>query len=221
MLLRSRRGSAGTHQHKLLTWQLSPSCPPLSIFSFLTDAISLWLHSRCQRHTQMIAPTNRPSSNPVYFGALVWVDSVVQHHTWSTAVQAAAAEVEWGECTMIISLLQHKMVIKVFRWVIANYKCGCPAAQLSWGSSNRLLIEVGRWRLSLGSGLCVAARLRRGWCNVFLKHHCWGTPRSSAPYVMDRLWPSNITVAGSKKCEKDLENPESWCQKSEYYIASK
>lgn len=43
----------------------------------------------------MITPTNKPSSNPVYFGTLVWEDTVVQHHTWSTTVQAA--EVEPGD----------------------------------------------------------------------------------------------------------------------------
>lgn len=54
----------------------------------------------------MITPTNRPSSNPVYFGRLMWVDSVAQHHTWSTTVRAA--EVELGERTAMIYMLPHK-----------------------------------------------------------------------------------------------------------------
>lgn len=51
----------------------------------------------------------------------------------------------------------------------------------------------------------MAARLRRGWCNVFLNHHCWGTPHSSAPYVIDRVWPSNTTVAGPKRARQSQE----------------
>lgn len=88
----------------------------------------------------MIAPTNRPSSNPVYFGTLVWADSVAQQHTWSTAVQAAA-EVDWGECATIISLLQSKMLMKVFGWVtvaalLPNFPEGLQTEPVRWSDSN-------------------------------------------------------------------------------------
>lgn len=76
----------------------------------------------------MITPTNRPSSNPVYFGRLMWVDSVAQHHTWSTTVRAA--EVELGERTAMIYMLPHKMVINKFRGLIANCKYGRPSCSI-------------------------------------------------------------------------------------------
>ncbi len=83
----------------------------------------------------MITPTNRLSSNPVYFGALLWVDLVAQHHTWSTTIRVA--EVELGEHSGIISLPPYEVVVNEYTGLIANLKYGRPLAHLSSRSSNR------------------------------------------------------------------------------------
>lgn len=136
--------------------------PRHKICSFLADAASLWSHSRCQRHTQMIAPTNRPSSHPLYFGPLVWADSVAQR-TWSTRVRAA--EVEPGD-DVTASLLRHKMVIKEFTGLIANYKYGRPlpcSTVLRVFQQTRPLrqVKLHGEGSSLDAGLCVAAAAPR------------------------------------------------------------
>lgn len=92
--------------------------------------------------------------------------SHLEHRTWSSPAEV-------GLCD--------SKVTTFFRF---SYRALCPEV---------VLHDKGH---SLDTGLCEASCLRRGWCKAFWKHYRGGTPRISACYVINRLWPSNITVAG-------------------------